>query len=405
MCGISGIIDLEDSTKIELSVLQEMAKYLNQRGPDQDGFEMYTSNGFSFGLAHKRLSILDVSESSKQPMWDKSKSHVIVFNGEIYNYIEIRNELQQLGHHFQSTGDTEVMLCAYQQWGIDETLKRLEGMFAFCLVDKKSRKVFLARDRFGEKPLYYHINQKGFIAFGSDIRSFKSLPINLTINQVALGYYFSEMSTPKNASIYNEIMKLRANSKTVYASMGTVAASGGYYIACAADYILANPGTLTGSISAVMAFNNIEELTKKVGVKPNVIKSGKFKDVGSPLRSMTPEEQKLLQDVVDDVHEQFVQAIAKGRNMPPSEIHKIADGRIMTGQQALKLKLIDEVGGLEKTIELLAKKIGVTGRPKLIEQKEKTDFLDWFLQGSLSSGLAETLAPSPHPRLQYLWFP
>ncbi|MZG31596.1 MAG: signal peptide peptidase SppA [Nitrospinae bacterium] len=205
--------------------------------------------------------------------------------------------------------------------------------------------------------------------------------------------------------IYNEIMKLRANSKTVYASMGTVAASGGYYIACAADYILANPGTLTGSISAVMAFNNIEELTKKVGVKPKVIKSGKFKDVGSPLRSMTPEEQKLLQDVVDDVHEQFVQAIAKGRNMPPSEIHKIADGRIMTGQQALKLKLIDEVGGLEKTIELLAKKIGVTGRPKLIEQKEKTDFLDWFLQGSLSSGLAETLAPSPHPRLQYLWFP
>jgi len=205
--------------------------------------------------------------------------------------------------------------------------------------------------------------------------------------------------------IYNEIMKLRANSKTVYASMGTVAASGGYYIACAADYILANPGTLTGSISAVMAFNNIEELTKKVGVKPKVIKSGKFKDVGSPLRSMTPEEQKLLQDVVDDVHEQFVQAIAKGRNMPPSEIHKIADGRIMTGQQALKLKLIDEVGGLEKTIELLAKKIGVTGRPKLIEQKEKTDFLDWFLQGSLSSGLAETLAPSPHPRLQYLWLP
>ncbi len=205
--------------------------------------------------------------------------------------------------------------------------------------------------------------------------------------------------------IYNEIMKLRANHKTVYASMGTVAASGGYYIACAADYVLANPGTLTGSISAVMAFNNIEELTKKVGVKPKVIKSGKFKDVGSPLRSMTPEEQRLLQDVVDDVHEQFVQAIAKGRNLPPSEIHKIADGRIMTGQQALKLKLIDEVGGLEKTIELLAKKIGVTGRPKVIEQKDKTHFLDWLLQGSFSSGLVETLAPSPYPRLQYLWFP
>lgn len=205
--------------------------------------------------------------------------------------------------------------------------------------------------------------------------------------------------------VYNEIMKLRADNKTVYASMGTVAASGGYYIACAADYVLANPGTLTGSISAVMVFNNIEELTKKVGVKPNIIKSGKFKDVGSPLRTMTVEEQKLLQDVVNDVHEQFVQAIAKGRGLPLSEIHKIADGRIMTGQQALKLKLVDEVGGLEKTIELLAKKIGITGRPKVIEQKEKTPFLDWLLQGSLSSGLAETLTPSPHPRLQFLWVP
>ena len=205
--------------------------------------------------------------------------------------------------------------------------------------------------------------------------------------------------------IYSEIMKLRADHKTVYASMGTVAASGGYYIACAADYVLANPGTLTGSISAVMAFNNIEELTKKVGVKPYIIKSGKFKDVGSPLRAMTPDEQKLLQDVVNDVHEQFVQAIAAGRDLPLAEVHKIADGRIMTGQQALKLKLIDEVGGLEKTIDLLAKKLNVAGRPKIIEQKDKVPFFDWLLQGSLSSGLVQTLMPSPQARLQYLWFP
>ncbi len=205
--------------------------------------------------------------------------------------------------------------------------------------------------------------------------------------------------------IYSEIMKLRADHKTVYASMGTVAASGGYYIASAADYVLANPGTLTGSISAVMAFNNIEELAKKIGVKPDIIKSGKFKDMGSPLRAMSLEEQKLLQNVVDDVHQQFVQAIAKGRNLPLAQVHKIADGRIMTGQQALKLKLIDEVGGLEKTIELLAKKLGVKGRPKIIEQKEKIPFLDWLLQSSLSSGLAETLMPSSYPRLQYLWFP
>ena len=203
--------------------------------------------------------------------------------------------------------------------------------------------------------------------------------------------------------IYNEIMKLRADHKTVYASMGTVAASGGYYIACAANYVLANPGTLTGSIAAVMAFSNIEELTDKIGIKPIIIKSGKYKDVGSPLRGMKPEERKLLQSVVDDVHQQFVQAVAKGRGLPVSEVNEIADGRIMTGQQALTLKLVDEMGGLEKTIELLAKKIGVEGRPKVIEEKEKTPFFDWLLQSSLPSRLAATLMPASLPRLQYVW--
>ncbi len=205
--------------------------------------------------------------------------------------------------------------------------------------------------------------------------------------------------------IYNEIMKLKADHKTVYASMGTVAASGGYYIACAANYVLANPGTLTGSIAAVMAFSNIEELTDKIGVKPIIIKSGKYKDVGSPLRGMKPEERKILQGVVDDVHQQFVQAVAKGRGLPVSEVNEIADGRIMTGQQALTLKLVDEMGGLEKTIELLAKKIGVEGRPKVIEEKEKTPFFDWLLQSSLPSRLAATLMPASLPRLQYVWFP
>ena len=205
--------------------------------------------------------------------------------------------------------------------------------------------------------------------------------------------------------IYNEIMKLKADHKTVYASMGTVAASGGYYIACAANYVLANPGTLTGSIAAVMAFSNIEELTDKIGVKPIIIKSGKYKDVGSPLRGMKPEERKLLQSVVEDVHQQFVQAVAKGRGLPVSEVNEIADGRIMTGQQALTLKLVDEMGGLEKTIELLAKKIGVEGRPKVIEEKEKTPFFDWLLQSSLPSRLAATLMPASLPRLQYIWFP
>ena len=156
--------------------------------------------------------------------------------------------------------------------------------------------------------------------------------------------------------IHDEINRIKESQKIVYASLGSVAASGGYYIACAADYVLANPGTLTGSIGAIMAFNNVEELAKKIGVRPAVIKSGTFKDSGSPLRALEPKERKLLQNVVDDVHQQFVKAVSLGRKLPEEKVKQFADGRVMTGKQALDFKLIDEFGGLEKAIELLGKK-------------------------------------------------
>ena len=205
--------------------------------------------------------------------------------------------------------------------------------------------------------------------------------------------------------IYSEILKLRATNKTVYASMGTVAASGGYYIACAADYVLANPGTLTGSIGAIMAFNNLEELAKKIGVRPAVIKSGTFKDSGSPLRSLEPNERKLLQNVVDDVHQQFVKAVSLGRKLPEEKVRQFADGRVMTGKQALDFKLIDEFGGLEKTIELLGKKIGIDGYPSVLEEKEKVPFMDWLMQSFVSKNLTQSVLPATGSRLQYIWFP
>ena len=205
--------------------------------------------------------------------------------------------------------------------------------------------------------------------------------------------------------IYDEIYKVKEANKIVYASLGTVAASGGYYIACAADYVLANPGTLTGSIGAIMAFNNMEELAKKIGVKPAVIKSGAFKDSGSPLRSLKPEERKLLQNVVDDVHHQFVEAVSKGRNLPEEKVRLFADGRVMTGKQALDYKLIDEFGGLEKTKEILGKKIGIVGYPSVLEEKEEVPFMDWLMQSVVSKNLTESILPASSPRLQYLWPP
>ena len=205
--------------------------------------------------------------------------------------------------------------------------------------------------------------------------------------------------------IYDEVLRVRADHKKIYASMGSLAASGGYYIAAATDRIFANPGTLTGSIGVIMAFSNAEKLMKKIGLEPEVVKSGKFKDVGSPLRKMKPHERKYLQTVVDDVHQQFIEAVAKGRNMSTREARKLADGRIFTGRQALKLKLVDELGGLEDVIAQLGKDVGIQGRPKVIWEEPPQGFLDWVLDSALPRDFNTSMVPSQFPSLQYLWLP
>ncbi|HEY6839015.1 MAG TPA: signal peptide peptidase SppA, partial [Geobacteraceae bacterium] len=137
-----------------------------------------------------------------------------------------------------------------------------------------------------------------------------------------------------------EVKKLAAR-KNVVVSMGSVAASGGYYVAAPASVIYANPGTITGSIGVLMKFSNLEGLMGKIGMKAFTLKTGKFKDVGSPVRTMTDEEKAMLQGVIDSTHGQFVRAVAEGRKLPPEAVRQIADGRIFTGEQALSLKLID----------------------------------------------------------------
>lgn len=205
--------------------------------------------------------------------------------------------------------------------------------------------------------------------------------------------------------IYDEIIKIRKGGKKIFASMGSLGASGGYYIAAAADRIFASPGTLTGSIGVIMAFSNLEGLMQKIGLRPEVIKSGKFKDTGSPSRSMSKEERIYLQTVVDDVHSQFVEAVSIGRNMDIESARKLADGRIYTGRQAKNLKLIDSLGGLEKTISSLAQILGIVGRPTIIQEEPEVGFLDWLLQGSISKEIRNTLSPSRFSMVQYLWVP
>jgi protease-4 len=182
--------------------------------------------------------------------------------------------------------------------------------------------------------------------------------------------------------IYNAVKNARKEGKKVVASLGTVAASGGYYVAAAADRIVANPGTLTGSIGVKMEFANIEKLLEKIGVKGVVVKAGEYKDVGSPFRDMSEPEKKLLQDVIDDVHSQFITAVAEGRNMQEAEVRAIADGRIFTGRQALDLKLVDQLGDLADSIKVAGKLVGIRGKPRVIEKRKMIPFLDYLKEES-----------------------
>ncbi|MFO0731737.1 MAG: signal peptide peptidase SppA [Nitrospiraceae bacterium] len=177
--------------------------------------------------------------------------------------------------------------------------------------------------------------------------------------------------------IHDAVKRIKNKSnKVIIASMGTVAASGGYYIAAATDRIIANPGTLTGSIGVIMETANVEGLLKKVGVEGVVIKSGRFKDVGSPLRKMSDEERKLLQSVMDDVHHQFIQAVADGRSLELSEVEPLADGRIFTGRQAKEARLVDELGDLEDAIRIAAEVAGIEGEPKVVEPRKRFSVRD-----------------------------
>ncbi len=171
--------------------------------------------------------------------------------------------------------------------------------------------------------------------------------------------------------IHDAVKRIRTDhQKKVVASMGTVAASGGYYIAAATDRILANPGTLTGSIGVIMELANLEGLFKKVGVKSIVVKSGRYKDLGSPFREMGEGDRRILQAVMDDVHRQFIHAVAEGRSLPVKEVRPLADGRIFTGRQAKEMGLVDELGNLHDAIRLAAKLGGIEGEPKVVEPRK-----------------------------------
>ena len=189
--------------------------------------------------------------------------------------------------------------------------------------------------------------------------------------------------------IYEEVKRTK-RSKQVVVSMGAIAASGGYYVAAAADHIMANPGTITGSISVIMEFANLEALFEKIGVAAYVLKSGEYKDVGSPFREMTAQEKELLQAFIENVHGQFVTAVAEGRKMAEEQVEAIADGRILSGEQAHKLGLLDSLGNLEDAIKLAGELGGIKGEPSVVYAKKKRfSLLEYLLESSAMKGILD----------------
>jgi protease-4 len=200
--------------------------------------------------------------------------------------------------------------------------------------------------------------------------------------------------------LHAAVMRLRESGKPVVASLGAVAASGGYYVAVAADKIYANPGTLTGSIGVIFQIPNLDGLMKKVGVDYVVVKAGRYKDIGNIARVMTPEERRILQSLLDDVHAQFISAVAAGRKLDRAQVLGFADGRIVSGAQAKELHMVDALGGLEEALDGAATLAGLSTPPKVIGPHRKLSIMDLLrnqldLRGwtSVSSGLSLLRTP------------
>ncbi|MBI4654839.1 MAG: signal peptide peptidase SppA [Nitrospirae bacterium] len=246
------------------------------------------------------------------------------------------------------------------------------------------------------------INVRGVILDSKDVvEELKEYSNDNSVKAIVLRVESPGGGVAPSQEIYEEIKKVKEKKKVVV-SMGTVAASGGYYISCPAHKIVANPGTLTGSIGVIMEIPNFKGLMDKIGVKTEVIKSGRYKDIVSAFKSVAPGEKKILQELLDDVHDQFITAVAESRNMKIEDVRELADGRIFTGKAAKKFGLIDEIGTLEDAIKLAAKISGIKGEPQVVSKKEKFSLLS-LIAGQMPNELIKDGFPTV--KVRYLLSP
>jgi len=220
--------------------------------------------------------------------------------------------------------------------------------------------------------------------FVDEIERFRKIP---NVRAVVLRIDSPGGAVAPAQEIYEAVLRTR-EKKPVFASMGCVAASGGYYIASAAERIYANPGTLTGSIGVAMQLRNLQGLLSRIGIHNSVIKSGEFKDAGSPYREMTPKESRYLQSVSDEIYEQFLQAVASGRKLDGEQAAKLGDGKIYTGTRARELGLVDDLGGLQTVLRETGKRVGIPEEPRVVSFRRRRRF---FSEGMVQAALRQIL--------------
>lgn len=283
-------------------------------------------------------------------------------------------------------------------------LALLGGIFLFFLalivtlshfLDRPAR--FVARDQVGV------VEVEGVIVDSKKtIEQLEAFRENGAIKAIVLRIDSPGGGVGPSQEIHDVVKRIDAD-KPVVASMGSVAASGGYYIAAPARRIFANPGTITGSIGVIMEFTNFQELLEKIGLHSQVVKSGKHKDIGSPVRPMTDEDRAILQALIDDVHDQFVDSVAAGRHLDPQKVRVLADGRIFTGRQARELGLVDELGSLEAAVQHAGRLAGIDGKPDVVyPPREKPKLIDFLVQEA-SSQIRQALLKQQTSGLQYVW--
>ena len=261
-------------------------------------------------------------------------------------------------------------------------------------------------------PSVYHgdkigvVDVKGLISEPeATIKALRDFRYNQKVKAVVIRVNSPGGAVGASQELYEEILRLD-KEKPVVASLATVAASGGYYASLGARHIVANPGTVTGSIGVIMKVPNIGILLEKLGVKTTVVKSGTFKDLGSITRDMTEDERTLLQGVMQDIQKQFIMAVSKSRKLPEEQVSAIADGRIMTGHQALDAKLVDQLGNFSVAVDKAANLAGIEGRPELIyPKKDRISIMRELLQEegakTLGNALRQLLGSSTDNPVSY----